>query len=200
MWSLHYHYSIVLVAVLGYASVRAASRAHALLLALSLRDGRKGSVLHRLARPRTFDLVLGLFLAASTFASFPVSPAGAELSVLRKPYYSKGAQIGINHRAVAIVPNDATVVAQNYFLPHLAMREHIWQPFDKFVKRAEYVVLNPDEGPWPHNRRHVVRLTQRLLDDANWRLIFSEGTTVVFSKRDEPRVEPTKALLTSLKR
>lgn len=194
MWGLHFHYSFVLVAVCAYASVRAYERLQNLVVAWQIQSREGRGLARHLQAPGVLDLSVGVFLVLSTLASFAASPSGIELASLQKPYFSNREQVQVNNRALAVIPDDAPVVAQNHFLPHLAMRQFIWQPYKKFLPRAEYVVLNPLEGPWPHDKKYVVRLVKQLLDDDAWTLIFSEGTTVVFSKRGEPAVEPSEDL------
>ncbi len=200
MWGLHYHYSLVLVSICAYASLRGYERVAGFLAA---RSESGSGALRRLSAPGVLDVSFGLFLVLSTLGSFAASPSGIELGTLHKPYFSTAEGVAINNRALALIPDDAPVVAQNHFLPHLALRQFIWQPYEKFLPRADYIVLNPLEGPWPHDKRYVVRLVKRLLDDERWTLIFSEGTTVVFQKpgaSDAAAVAPSDALLEALGR
>ena len=75
------------------------------------------------------------------------------------------------------------MVAQNPFLPHLALREHVWQPEERFVERAAFVVLDAAASPWPHSARHVERLVARLRADQRFAVVFEERSTLVFRRR-----------------
>lgn len=186
MWGLGFHYSLTLVGVAAYASVVAAARvaraAHAVIERL------RGAPVD-VARP--IDAGLAAFVLLSTIGAAALLAPGYELATLHKPYFSKPAQIEINKRAVAFVPDGAAVVAQNHFVPHLARREKIWMPEWKFLPEAEYVVLNPTESPWPKDARFIVDMTRKLLQDPQWTLVFSEGTTVIFRKGGGAPVQPT---------
>lgn len=199
MWGLGYHYSVMLLSASAYATTQTLGRVAKHLAVRRARHDGSGP-LSRLAHPGVLDVAAAVFLTLTTVGAMRVLPGEYDLEKLYKPYFSTSDGARINHRAVAFIPDDARVVAQNHFLPHLAFREHIWQPQLKFISRADYIVLNPRESPWPHDRKHVVRLVTRLLDDGKWSVAFSEGTTVIFSQLEVDVVEPTPALLDAVGR
>jgi uncharacterized membrane protein len=184
MWGLGFHYSVVLIALCAFASVLALEKIQVLWKARPKAGlGEGGQDLF------AFTFIGILFVATLVFAT-----SSPEFSSVRKPYFSSPAQVAINHKAVAFIPRDAKVVAQNHLLPHLAFRQHIWQPHDRFMKKADYILLNPVESAWPHNKRHIVRWVQRLNQDPGATLVFSEGTTAIFSRVGGNAVPPTAAL------
>jgi uncharacterized membrane protein len=168
MWGLGFHYSLYLVAVCAYGAV------------LVLGQIRSRVVLRM--SERAVDGALGAIIAAAFVASIALSPVTPEFASLHKPYMADDARVERYRRALAIVPDDAKVVAQNHFLPHLAFRRFIWQPYEKFVARADYVILDVTDSPWPHSARHVADLDRRLAADPAWRAAFSEGSTRVYAR------------------
>jgi hypothetical protein len=196
MWGLGFHYSVVLVSLSAWGTVRVLAAFRDLASSVAARLGRVEA--ERVAGG--FDVAAGVFLVLCTLGASALSATAPELGSLYKPYFSKPAQVPINQRALEVVPDDAKVVAQNHFLPHLAFRQYVWQPQDRFFAKADWAVLNPVESPWPHNKGHVVRWTRRLLDDAGWTLVFSEGTTAVFQRGGGAAVEATPQLLRAVKR
>lgn len=165
MWGLGFHYGLVGA---GFLAVGAIS---------SLAKLRK-----RVSGPH-FDVFASVFLVGAMAASFVGSPSPPELASLEKPYFAAPAEVERYRRALALVDDDDAVVAQNHFLPHVALREHIWLPEQRFVDRADVVVLDSAASPWPDSPKHVVRLIARLQSDPRFTVAFHEETTWVFRKR-----------------
>jgi uncharacterized membrane protein len=194
MWGMGFHYSIFAVAVCAYGSIRG------LVLLRGVVDKVAAAVPEAGVDQGVVEQTLGLGVALSVFfvAAF-ASPIGVELATLEKPYFASRSEAARYQRALAVVPDDAAVVAQNHFLPHVAMREHIWLPEERFVEKADVVVLDPVASPWPKTTDDIKRLTKRLLDDTRFHLVFSEETTVVFSRLAGASVAPSAALLAAVK-
>lgn len=159
MWGLSFHYGLVTAAWLAVGSVDVASRF------------RRAPVVMASA------IALGAALSLATAARRP------DLLQLEQPYFASHDEAARYRRALALVDDDDAVVAQNHFLPHLALRRHIWLPEERFIARADVVVLDPAASPWPHDARHVRRLLARLQRDPAFETVFSEGTTLVFRRR-----------------
>ncbi|MCC7111039.1 MAG: DUF2079 domain-containing protein [Deltaproteobacteria bacterium] len=177
MWGLGFHYSWPTVGFFSVGALYALARLKD-RLTRSLSARGVSSLEGRL------DLGAGAFLLALVLAVPPLaSPTGFELASLEKPYFASHEAVARYRRALAIIPDDAAVIAQNHFLPHLALREHIWQPQERFVERAQWIVLDVAASPWPHDERHVTRLVARLRADARFTVAFEESTTVVFRRR-----------------
>lgn len=172
LWGMGFHYSVpltlwaALAAAVGFRTVRP----------------WLATLWERAVGWRPADGTVGAFLALCCVGmGVLVNGWGAgqpsEFASLRKPYFSKS--VAINERALAVIPKDASVAAQNYFVAHLATREKIWlleQPI-----RADYVIANPEDGAWPFDRNHVIRVLREVRAQG-YQPIFSERTTVVFQK------------------
>lgn len=167
MWSLGFHYSLPLIGAWAFASVAALAR---------VRD-----IAARLP-PRAFDIGAGVVLVGALVASHLAAPFPPELASVQKPYMASPEDVSRYRRALAVVPDDAKVVAQNHFLPHLAYRQFIWQPHRRYVERADVVVLDTKASPWPHGPRHVRELVESLRADPKWSVAFEEQSTVVFKR------------------
>ena len=175
MWGLGFHYGLVGAAFLAWGALDS---------------------LARFARPH-FDVFVSVFLVGAMAASFLGSPSAPDLATFHKPYYASAIEVERYQRALAFVdpqgPGTDAVVAQNHFLPHLALRAHIWLPDDpgrpqgprgrSRIERADVVVLDTAASPWPHDARHVARLVTALRQDPRFDVAFHEGTTWVFRRR-----------------
>ncbi len=168
MWGLGFHYGLVGAAFLSWGALDIVSRLRARLSAAVL--------------PR-FDVFASVLLLGSTLASSAFSPTPPDLATFDKPYYASADDIARYQRALALVADDTAVIAQNHFLPHLALREHIWLPERRFLARADVVVLDTAASPWPHDPHSVQRLVADLEHDPRFDVAFHEATTWVFVRR-----------------
>jgi uncharacterized membrane protein len=180
MWTMGYHYGGPLTLLVAVASVFGARRALEPL----------AGAWARLAGWRPAADTVAAFLGISCLgATFLIDGWGrpsevATLATFRKPYYSK--HVATNRRAVAVIPPGVSVAAQHHLLPHVAMREKVWRLHRPI--RAEYVLMNPDDGAWPFDRGYVVGLIKELLAQG-YRAIFSEGMSLVL-RRNAPTSVP----------
>jgi uncharacterized membrane protein len=159
MWGLAFHYGLVTAAWLAVGAVDVASRF------------------------RRAPVVVAAAIGLGSVLSFATAARPPDLLQLEQPYFASAAETARYRRALALVDDDDAVVAQNHFLPHLALRRHIWLPEERFIARADVVVLDPAASPWPHDARHVRRLVARLQRDPAFETVFNEGTTLVFRRR-----------------
>jgi uncharacterized membrane protein len=185
MWGLGFHYSWVLVGIAGYGTLT------------TLQWLRRITQSH--VSERRFDVAAGTTLVLATvLVQVLACPVQPELATLEKPYFASAVEVERYTRALAVIPSDTAVVAQNHFLPHLALREHVWLPEQRFIDKADDVVLDPRASAWPSDSAHIEGLVRALLVDTRFHVIFSESTTVVFSRRDVPAVPIDTALTTAL--
>jgi uncharacterized membrane protein len=161
MWGLAFHYGLYTAAWLAWGAVDVLGR-----LRLSPRHQRAAAIV----------------VLAGVAATFVGSPRAPDLLHLQQPYFAGADDVARFERALAVVHDADKVVAQNHFLPHLALREHIWLPEDRFVERADVVVLDTAASPWPRRKADIVRLQQRLARDARFSTAFQEKTTWVFRR------------------
>jgi uncharacterized membrane protein len=161
MWGLGFHYSLVTVAVLALAAM----------------DAMAGWQ-HR----QRFQTFLFACIVVGIPAQLWASPHTKQLWSWQQPYFANDEQVLRYQRALSFVREDDKVVAQNHFLPHLALRRHIWQPKAEFIARASTVVLDVHASPWPDTAATIRSLVQQLRADPGFRLIFDEQGTVVFRR------------------
>lgn len=160
MWGLAFHYGLVTVGWLAVAAVDALGR----------------------LRRHVGDVTLATIVTAGLLVTLSTSPRAPDLASLEQPYFASAVDVDRYTRALSHITADDAVVAQNHFLPHVALRRHIWQPEARFIERADVVILDASSSPWPHDRRHVLRLIAALDVDPRFRVVFREGPTVVFRR------------------
>src|SRR6185503_18005167 len=77
----------------------------------------------------------------------------------------------VGRTVVAMVPDNASVVAQAAIVPHLSGRDEMYV-LDAAAPEADYVVMSDDLSPWPAANVGELRM---LLEDRRTR-----GYTVIF--------------------
>ncbi len=187
MWGTGFHYGLMLTLVGAIAATRGAPRAGPLLQGAWARITAGGP-----ARSEPFVAWL-VVSSALLVCAWGVPGAPSDFFALEKPYFST--HRAANRRALASVPEGASVAAQNHFLPHLALRREAY--FLGEARRAQWVVANPDDGAWPYSREQVARLLRELLADG-WIPVFSEETAVVLRRGGGTAVPVSGALSAAL--
>jgi uncharacterized membrane protein len=177
MWGLSFHYSLVTVAVLSVCGM------HALASAACLRQ----NTLAPQHATKTTQRALAMWVIACVGISWWMAPSTPDLWRFSPPYLSSWDQAARFRRALAVVNDNDAVVAQNYFLPHVAARAHVWQPEQRFVERADVVVLDTQSSSWPHAPAHVRSLVEQLRHNDAWQVAFHEDTTWVFRRKGASR-------------
>jgi hypothetical protein len=76
-------------------------------------------------------------------------------------YYTSRAEQEATQAALASIPPEAAVAAQNHLIPHLSARREIYE-IQKPI-RAEYVALHLGQSAWPFDDAYPRRLATELL-------------------------------------
>ena len=77
-------------------------------------------------------------------------------------------------RLLRMIPTDASVSAQNKFVPHLSQRAHIYL-FPYQAERAEYILLDTTGDVYPLTSATYVQETQKILHNGDYRMLVSEN-------------------------
>lgn len=168
-WGHHYGgptAAIVVVAAV-YASVRLA-----VLIGPALRQRIPG------ASPTT--LIALTCFCATLLVNFSGRWSPTDLFVLEKSYLPAPVERPTMRRAIASVPEQSSVAAQNYFLAHLAARKQIFEL--KEYRRCDVVVVNTTTNPWPYNKQYIERLVRDLERGPDYQLTFCDGNSWVFQR------------------
>ncbi len=163
MWGLAYHYGLFTAAWLLWGALDVVSVV----------------LQRRLASARAVVVVI----AAGMIASFAGSPRRPDLANLAQNYFASAADVARFDRALDVVVDSDAVVAQNHFLPHLALRKNIWLPQQRFVERADVVVLDTAASAWPASPAAIAAMVKRLQRDPRFEVAMHEETTWVFRRR-----------------
>jgi len=79
------------------------------------------------------------------------------------------------------IPGDAPVSAQSPFIPHLSLRDKIYQ--FPIVKDAEYIVLSEKEGKYPLDEESFDIEIKRLMASDEWETWYKSEDLVILRKK-----------------
>lgn len=97
-------------------------------------------------------------------------------------HYQRDYNVKRVHEELAKIPKDAIVSSQSPFLPHLSLRDNIYQ--FPIIKDAEYVVISDKENSYPLNKDQFVSLITQMKESKEWDVLYDEDVTVLI------KVEP----------
>ena len=83
------------------------------------------------------------------------------------------------HNNLAKIPSDAIVSAQSPFVPHLALRESIYQ--FPLIKNAEYIVYSKKEKSYPLTQKEFDEEISKLENLTDWEIFYS-GEVIILKK------------------
>lgn len=163
------------------------------LLALERRGGR------RLRDAAWAALMAGSFAATVIFGASPLSltfwDRGYVLGSFAEPYHHASVYVPTEHatkghRILARLPDEATVAAQAFFLPHLARVKRMRNLPD--VATADYVLLDVS-----HPNRYELRVpgeyeafVASLRADSAWKVVLDEDGYLLFARETAPPLLP----------
>jgi uncharacterized membrane protein len=96
-------------------------------------------------------------------------------------HYQRKYNVKDVHQQIRKIPADAAVSAQSPFVPHLALRDKIYQ--FPLLKDAEYIVASEKEGKYPLDEVSFSQTMEKLKSDENWEITFSNSNLIIFKRR-----------------
>lgn len=97
----------------------------------------------------------------------------SRVRIYQAKHYTRDYDVREVHRAMKLIPHDAIVCAQSPFLPHLALRDHIYQ--FPAINDAEYLIFSTKENPYPLSKEALDIEIGKLLNSGNWEETYSDG-------------------------
>lgn len=96
-------------------------------------------------------------------------------------HYNRDYDVQAVHRALNAIPDEAVVSCQSPFLPHLALRDKIYQ--FPIVKDAEYIVLSGKEGTFPLSQNNFDAALDTLMQSTHWEKIQAIDEFCIWKKK-----------------
>ncbi len=98
----------------------------------------------------------------------------------KKGHYTREYNVKNIHEQLQKIPKNAIVSAQSPFLPHLSLRDKIYQ--FPILKDAEFIVFSNLENPYPITVNEFDSITSSLKNEPKWEIIYDNEITILQKK------------------
>lgn len=95
-------------------------------------------------------------------------------------HYTRNYSVKKVHELLSTIPKNAIVSAQSPFLPHLALRDNIYQ--FPLIKDAEFIIYSEKEGSYPLEKSAFNSLTQELENSNTWKVLYKDENITILQK------------------
>ena len=95
-------------------------------------------------------------------------------------HYTRNYDVNAVHKQLAAIPSNAIVSAQSPFLPHLSLRETLYQ--FPITKDAQYIVVSELEGPYPLNEQKFRATLDSIAISKSWRILSESGGCSIYCR------------------
>jgi uncharacterized membrane protein len=101
--------------------------------------------------------------------------------IYNSQHYQKNYDIRLVYEKLKLIPGDAPVSVQTNFLPHLALRDKVYQ--FPLIHDAEYIVLAPGEQTYPIKQEKYDLLVDGLFNSPKWGILFQSESITILKRR-----------------
>lgn len=104
----------------------------------------------------------------------------SRIRIYQASHYKRDYNVRKAHQALKMIPDDAVVCAQSPFLPHLSLRDHIYQ--FPMVKDAEYIVISSKEIPYPITQEAFDQTIGEIQASGRWTQLYEEDGLYILQR------------------
>lgn len=97
-------------------------------------------------------------------------------------HYKRNYDVKSVHHQLRLIPGDAAVSALTPFVPHLSLRNKIYQ--FPIISDAEYIVYSEKEGKYPLDDEKFAQKIYRILASGEWEIFYEDDGFVMLKKTD----------------
>ncbi|MFH0864554.1 MAG: DUF2079 domain-containing protein [Bacteroidota bacterium] len=166
-WGLGFHYSVEFLPILTLGAFSI------------INDFEKQRI------RRVFVYALILMTAAVSFRSWDYTYTYFNRQKQRfyqKPHYSRSFEIKEAYVSLKLIPDDASVCAQDEFVPHLCSREKIY--LYPFIADAEYIYINKEANFYPYETQLQYDASiDSMNNSTDWDKIYDKNFTQIFKRK-----------------
>lgn len=95
----------------------------------------------------------------------------------QKRHYQRDFDVKSVHKYLSKIPKDAKVSAQSLFVPHLSLRDNIYQ--FPIIKDAEYIIYCREEGAYPMSNDEFEMKVEELEASKDWEIYYKNEITIL---------------------
>ena len=108
----------------------------------------------------------------------------AKIRFYKSEHYQREYDVAAVHEQIRAIPKDAAVSAQSPFLPHLSLRDKVYQ-FPS-IRDAQYIVLSEREEPYPLDSAGFGRVAGSLVSSGRWEMVYSRDGFIILRSSKDP--------------
>ncbi len=126
------------------------------------------------------SIVVVLFTLAATFRTMDNTQIYTNKETIRfykSKHYKRDFDVNEIKKQLSKIPQEAIVSVQSPFLPHLSLRETIYQ--FPMIKDAEYVILMESEKSYPITKEELSTIATELKTSKNWKTIYHQDLLIL---------------------
>lgn len=129
-----------------------------------------------------FSVLVLVLTLASTFRVMDntvIHTDKVNIRFYQKQHYTRGYDVAAVHKVLSGLPPDAIISAQSPFLPHLALRDRIYQ--FPVIKDAKYIIYSFEEVPYPLTETEFRMITDSLKASDQWHVHY-DGDIMILER------------------
>lgn len=129
---------------------------------------------------KIFSVIVLLFSLAATIRTMDNTvfwTNKAQIRFYKLNHYKRDYNVKNVHEQLAKIPPQAIVSAQSPFLPHLSLRNHIYQ--FPIIKDAAYVVYSEKENTYPISQNKFNELITEIRQSGKWQAIYDKEVVIL---------------------
>ena len=101
----------------------------------------------------------------------------SKIRFYQKSHYQRNYNTKLFHQQLNKIPIDAKISAQSPFVPHLSLRENIYQ--FPIIKNADYIIYSRKENSYPLSKQQFNLKVNELEHSTEWKILFDDELTIL---------------------
>lgn len=144
------------------------------------------SFINDLKKKKTALWISALVIAGAVLATFRTMDhtvmytQKSKIRFYQASHYARGYDVNVVYRELEKIPPDAAVSAQSPFVPHLALRDKIYQ--FPIVNDATYIILSENEETYPLKKDVFAEEVNTIKASGTWAVVYSGEGLLVFRR------------------
>jgi uncharacterized membrane protein len=149
------------------------------------------TVIHEIKNRKTARIITAIVFIGVSLATFRLMDNTvlytnkSKIRIYQAKHYQRSYDVKAVHEQLKRIPKDAIVSAQSPFVPHLALRDKIYQ--FPIVKDAEYIVLSEKEGKYPLDEASFKATVSKMMMSGEWEINYESEDLVILKRTAEGR-------------
>lgn len=146
------------------------------------------SVIYKLKNKKMVKLISIIVLISTLICTISIMDhtilytAKSKIRFYQRIHYRRNYSVTKVHELISKIPHNAIVSAQSPFLPHLALRNNIYQ--FPMIKDAGIVIYSGKEGTYPIEKSTFDSLTQKLENSTIWIVKYKDEDITILQKAE----------------